>query len=51
MCWVPASKRTRKAVCTPVGERTDLELGIGYDDSELYGSLAFFSVFLFFYGG
>lgn len=36
---------------TPLGRRTDLELGIGYDDSELYGSLAFFSVFLFFYGG
>ena len=36
---------------TPAGQRTDLELGIGYDDSELYGSLAFVSVFLFFYGG
>lgn len=36
---------------TPVSDRTDIEFGLGYDDSELYGEVVFFSVFLFFYGG
>ncbi|MGB5336810.1 MAG: hypothetical protein WBN07_14410 [Woeseiaceae bacterium] len=36
---------------TPVGDRTDLELALGVDDSELYGNVTFFSVYLFFYGG
>ena len=36
---------------TPLGEQSDIELGIGFDDSELYGSVTFFSVFLYFYGG
>lgn len=36
---------------TPLGEQTDIELGLGFDDSELYGSVTFFSVFLYFYGG
>ena len=31
--------------------KTDIEFGVGYDDSELYGDLTFFSVFLYFYGG
>lgn len=35
----------------PVTDRNDLELGIGYDDSELYGDVTFFSVFWYFYGG
>lgn len=34
----------------PMTERTDIELGIGYDDSELYGDVTFFSLYLFFYG-
>lgn len=34
----------------PMTDRTDIELGLGYDDSELYGDVTFFSVFLFFYG-
>lgn len=34
----------------PTTERTDLELGVGYDDSELYGGVTFFSLYLFFYG-
>lgn len=36
---------------TPISNRTDIEFGLGYDDSELYGEVVFFSVFLFFYGG
>lgn len=35
---------------TPLGDNTDIEFGIGVDDSELYGTVTFFSVFLFFYG-
>ena len=34
----------------PMTERTDLELGLGYDDSELYGDVTLFSLYLFFYG-
>ncbi|NIL94616.1 MAG: hypothetical protein GTO71_09280 [Woeseiaceae bacterium] len=34
----------------PLSQRTDLELGAGYDDSELYGDVSFFSFYLFFYG-
>ncbi len=35
---------------SPVSDRSDVEFALGVDDSELYGSVAFFSVFLFFYG-
>ncbi len=35
----------------PVGESADIEFALGYDDSDLYGGVTFFSVFLFFYGG
>jgi hypothetical protein len=34
----------------PMTDQTDLELGVGYDDSELYGDVTFFSLYLFFYG-
>lgn len=34
----------------PMTDETDIELGVGYDDSELYGDVAFFSLFLYFYG-
>jgi hypothetical protein len=34
----------------PASKRTDIELGLGFDDSELYGDVTFFSVYLFFYG-
>lgn len=34
----------------PMTRRTDIELGLGYDDSELYGDVTFFSLYLFFYG-
>lgn len=36
---------------TPAAASTDIEFGLGVDDSELYGTVSFFSVFLFFYGG
>lgn len=35
---------------TPVGARSDVELGLGVDESDVYGSVTFFSVFLYFYG-
>lgn len=35
---------------TPLGRGSDIELGVGVDDSERYGSVTFFSVFLYFYG-
>ena len=35
---------------TPVGKRNDIEFGIGYDDSDTYGEVTVFSVFLYFYG-
>ena len=33
----------------PLSRRTDVELGLGYDDSELYGDVTFFSVYLYFF--
>lgn len=36
---------------TPIGNRSDIELGLGYDDSERFGEATIFSVFLYFYGG
>ncbi len=33
----------------PLSRRTDVELGLGYDDSELYGDVTFFSFYLFFF--
>ncbi len=35
----------------PIGHRNDIEFGLGYDDSENYGEVTVFSVFLYFYGG
>lgn len=35
----------------PLGDRADIEFALGVDDSELYGNVTFFSVFLYFYGG
>jgi hypothetical protein len=34
----------------PIGRRNDVEFGLGYDDSENYGEVTVFSVFLYFYG-
>lgn len=36
---------------TPLSGRSDIEFGLGADDSELYGTVTFFSVFVYFYGG
>jgi hypothetical protein len=36
---------------TPLGTSHDIEFGLGVDDSDEYGSVTFFSVFLYFYGG
>ena len=35
---------------TPMGRKSDVEFGIGVDDSDTYGSVTFFSIFVFFYG-
>jgi hypothetical protein len=35
---------------TPIGNRSDVEFGLGYDDSERFGEATIFSVFLYFYG-
>ena len=35
----------------PIGRRNDIEFELGYDDSENYGEVTFFSVLLYFYGG
>ena len=36
---------------TPLGQSSDIEFGLGVDDSDLYGDVTFFSVYIFFYGG
>ena len=36
---------------TPMGDVSDIEFGLGRDDSDAYGSVTFISVFLYFYGG
>jgi hypothetical protein len=53
--WEGAIDRSRTNSLTvrylmPMTDRTDIELGVGYDDSELYGDVTFLSVYLFFYG-
>ncbi len=35
----------------PMGSSSDIELGLGYDDNDLYGGVTTFSVFMYFYGG
>jgi len=35
----------------PLTGKSDIEFGLGYDDSDTYGDVTFFSVFLYFYGG
>ncbi len=36
---------------TPFSNRTDVEIGVGYDESDLYGEVAVLNLFLYFYGG
>ena len=35
---------------TPIGDRSDIEFGLGYDDSDTYGEVTVLSVYLYFYG-
>ncbi len=35
----------------PLSEAADIEFALGMDDSDLYGTVTFLSVFLYFYGG
>jgi len=44
------TKSTTLRFLTPMTARTDIEFGLGYDNSELYGDVMFFSVYLYFYG-
>ena len=49
-----AGSRTRSysvRYLTPIGNRSDIEFGLGYDDSENYGDVMILSVYLYFYGG
>lgn len=55
MTWEGAISGSRTRSLTvrylfPLSKRADMELGLGYDDSELYGDVTFFSLYLFFYG-
>ena len=34
----------------PLSNKTDIEFGLGYDTSDLYGNVTFLSLFLYFYG-
>jgi hypothetical protein len=36
---------------TPMTDRTDIEISLGYDDSDLYGEVTVLNLFLYFYGG
>jgi hypothetical protein len=36
---------------TPMGDSSDIEFGLGFDDSDLYGDVTFLSVWAYFYGG
>ena len=35
---------------TPMSKKSDIEFGLGYDDSDLYGDVTFFSLYIYFYG-
>jgi len=46
-------RKTRSATVrfiTPLGDRSDIDFGLGIDDSEDYGSVTAFSFYLYFYG-
>lgn len=54
--WEGVIDRSRTKSATlrfllPMGDKSDVEFGLGYDDSELYGDVMFFSLYLYFYGG
>jgi hypothetical protein len=35
---------------TPISDRNDIEIGLGYDDSDTYGQVTVLSMYLYFYG-
>ena len=39
------------AYLAPVSRRADVEVSVGYDDSDLFGDVTIVSVFVYFYGG
>jgi len=39
------------AFLTPMTDKTDIEISLGYDDSDLYGEVTVLNLFLYFYGG
>lgn len=46
-------RKTRSATLrfiTPLGDRSDIDFGLGVDDAEGYGSVTVFSFYLYFYG-
>ena len=52
--WESAIMRSRTnsitlRYLTPLTDKTDIEFGLGYDDSELYGGVTFLSLYLYFY--
>lgn len=53
--WKGALDRSRTNSVTinylrPFSNKTDIEFGLGYDDSDLYGDVTFLSLYLYFYG-
>ena len=34
----------------PMADKSDIEFGLGYDDSDVYGEVTFLSLYLYFYG-
>ncbi len=53
--WKGALDRSRTRSVTinylrPLSDKTDIEFGLGYDDSDLYGGVTFLSIFVYFYG-
>lgn len=54
--WKGAVDRSRTKSLTvrfiaPMSGKTDIEFSLGYDDSDLYGDVTFFSIFVYFYAG
>lgn len=45
------TQSTTLSFLTPMSDVADIEIGLGIDESDTYGSVTFISVFLYFYGG
>ena len=55
LSWKGALDRSRTRsytlrFLTPLGGNTDIELGVGFDDSDIYDDATYFSLYLYFYG-